>query len=197
MEEPANNKQILLQWKINGLWTLFLDRDGVINQRKIGGYITVVDEFEFLSGVLQAISVASKVFGKIIVVTNQQGIGKGLMSEDQLAQIHEHMVARIAEAHGRIDKVYFSPFLAESNHHTRKPNPGMAVQAARDFPQISFKRSIMIGDSASDMEFARALGMKTVFVGNPEEMGITDNQFDMSYPSFSDFMKDLNAVLVI
>jgi len=197
MEETLSNKQLLQQWKINNSWTLFLDRDGVVNQRKIGGYITVVDEFEFLNGVLQAIACASKIFGKIIVVTNQQGIGKGLMTEQQLAQVHEHMISKVQENNGRIDQVYFSPFLAETNHHTRKPNPGMAVQAAKDFPQISFKRSIMLGDSASDMEFARSLGMKTVFIGNPEEMDITDNQFDMFYSSFSDLMKDLNAILVI
>ncbi|MPL97757.1 Histidine biosynthesis bifunctional protein HisB [bioreactor metagenome] len=197
MSESINNKLLLQQWKINDSWTLFLDRDGVVNQRKIGGYITVVDEFEFLPGTLQATASASRVFGKIIVVTNQQGIGKGLMTEEQLKQIHDHMISKVIESAGRIDKVYFSPYLAETNHHTRKPNPGMAMQAARDFPQISFKRSIMLGDSASDMEFARSLGMKTIFIGNPEEMDMSENQFDLCYPSFSDFMKDLNAVLVI
>ncbi|HPS82950.1 MAG TPA: HAD family hydrolase [Bacteroidales bacterium] len=197
MEDLTNKKQLLEQWKITGSWTLFLDRDGVVNQRKIGGYITVVDEFEFLPGVPQAIAFASKIFGKIIVVTNQQGIGKGLMTEEQLRQIHDHMLEKIAENNGRVDKVYYSPFLAETNHHSRKPNPGMAMQAAKDFPQISFKRCVMLGDTASDMEFARSVGMKSVFIGNPEEMGIADNQFDLDYPSFSDFMKDLNAVLVI
>lgn len=197
MTDSINNKPTLQQWKINNSWTLFLDRDGVVNQRKIGGYITVVDEFEFIPGTLQAIANASKIFGNIIVVTNQQGIGKGLMTVEQLQQIHDFMISKVNESLGRIDKVYFSPYLAETNHHTRKPNPGMAVQAAMDFPQISFKRSVMLGDSASDMEFARSLGMKTVFIGNPEEMEITQSQFDMFYPSFSDFIKDLNAVLVI
>lgn len=197
MEDLTNKKKLLEQWKINNSWTLFLDRDGVVNERKIGGYITVVDEFEFMPGVLQAIALASKMFGQIIIVTNQQGIGKGLMTEDQLQQIHDHMVERIAESNGRIDKVYYSPYLAETNHHSRKPNPGMAMQAARDFPQISFKRSIMLGDTGSDMEFARSVGMKSVFIGNPDEMGIAGNLFDLDYISFSDFMKDLNAILVI
>lgn len=197
MDDPINKKQVLGQWKITPTWTLFLDRDGVVNQRKIGGYITVADEFEFLPGVLQAIAVASKLFGKIIVVTNQQGIGKGLMTDEQLIQIHDHMLKRIAENNGHVDKVYYSPFLAETNHHTRKPNPGMAMQAAKDFPQISFKRCIMLGDTASDMEFARSVGMKAVFIGNPEEINIAGNSFDLDYPSFSDFIKDLNTVLVI
>jgi len=197
MGEPLSYKQIMQQWKTGPGWTLFLDRDGVVNQRRIGAYITMVDEFEFLPGTLQAFSVAARLFAKIIIVTNQQGIGKGLMTEEQLSQIHDFMISKVTESGGRIDKVFFSPFLAESNHHTRKPNPGMAMQAARDFTDITFKRSIMLGDSASDMEFARSVGMKTVFIGNPEEMDITENQFDVHYPSFSDFMKDLNSILVI
>ena len=197
MSETLTNKQILQQWKINSTWSLFLDRDGVINERKIGGYITMIDEFEFISGSLQAITLASKVFGKIIVVTNQQGIGKGLMTVEQLNQIHDYMTGKVLETGGRIDGVYFSPHLAETNHHTRKPNPGMAMLAANDFPDISFKRSIMLGDSASDMVFARSLGMKTVFIGNPEELEINNTHFDLHYPSFSDFIKDLNALLVI
>lgn len=197
MEESISNKQILEQWKIGPTWTLFLDRDGVVNQRKIGSYIMVPDEFEFIPGVLQAFSVAAKLFDKIIIVTNQQGIGKGIMTADALSQIHEHMNSLVTEHHGRIDAVYFSPHLAETNHPMRKPNPGMAIQAAKDFPSISFKRCIMLGDSDTDMQFARTLGMKTVFIGSPEEIEMGTNLFDISYPTFSDFIKDLNAVVVI
>jgi len=197
MSESKTNKQIIQQWKINASWSLFLDRDGVINERKIGDYITMVDEFEFISGSLQALTLAAKFFGKIVVVTNQQGIGKGLMTVEQLNQIHEFMISKVIENGGRIDGVYFSPHLAETNHHTRKPNPGMAMMAANDFPEISFKRSIMLGDSASDMLFARSIGMHTVFIGDPEEMDMNETHFDVHYPSFSDFVKDLNALLVI
>ena len=107
------------------------------------------------------------------------------------------MISIVIENGGRIDGVYFSPHLAETNHHTRKPNPGMAMMAANDFPEISFKRSIMLGDSASDMLFARSIGMHTVFIGDPEEMDMNETHFDVHYPSFSDFVKDLNAILVI
>ena len=117
MSDTLTNKQILHQWKINSTWSLFLDRDGVINERKIGDYITMVDEFEFISGSLQAFNVASKIFGKIIVVTNQQGIGKGLMTVEQLNQIHDYMTSKVVECGGRIDGVYFSPHLAETNQN--------------------------------------------------------------------------------
>ncbi len=197
MEESRSNIQILKQWNIGSGWTLFLDRDGVVNERKIGSYIMMPDEFEFLPGVLQAFSLASRLFQNIIIVTNQQGVGKGIMTEHALEQIHAHMIEKVSENNGRIDAVYFSPFLESANHPMRKPNPGMAVQAARDFPQISFKRSVMLGDTASDMQFARSLGIRAVFIGNPEEEEIGNDLFDLAYPSFSDFVKDLNSLSVI
>lgn len=196
MEQSASNKDIIQQWNINNTWTLFLDRDGVVNRHRIGSYIMMVDEFEFLPGVLQAFASANKHFTKIVIVSNQQGIGKGLMTSQTLDQIHEFMISEVKDNNGRIDKVYYSPHLADSNHIMRKPNTGMAMAAAKDFPDISFKRSVMIGDSVTDMEFARALGMKAVFVGIPEEMDVNKDLFDVAYPSFSDFIKDLNTIVV-
>jgi HAD superfamily hydrolase (TIGR01662 family) len=119
------------------------------------------------------------------------------MTESQLTQIHDYMVNKVTECNGRIDKIYHSPHMAESNHHLRKPNPGMAMKAAKDFPEISFKRSVMLGDSLSDMEFAQSVGMKAVFIGNPEEMGLISSLFDLDYASFFDFIKDLNSLDVI
>ncbi|NLL27554.1 MAG: HAD family hydrolase [Bacteroidales bacterium] len=196
MSDLINYKNIIQQWNINESWTLFLDRDGVINQRKIGGYITMIDEFEFTPGALQALANANKIFGKIIVVTNQQGVGKGIMTDDDVKQIHEHMISIVEKHNGRIDAVYYSPFLAELNHQSRKPNPGMAFQAAKDFPEINFKRCIMLGDAPTDMEFANSVGMKSVFIGNPEEFDLSSKSFDISYPSFLDFIKDLMALCV-
>ncbi len=196
MEQSKKNIDIIQQWDINNTWALFLDRDGVVNRRRIGSYIMMVDEFEFLPGVLQSFATADKIFSKIIIVTNQQGIGKGLMDENSLNQIHDFMISKVKENHGRIDKVYFSPYLANSNHLMRKPNTGMAIAATKDFPKIRFKHSVMIGDSATDMEFARTLGMKAVFVGMPEEIDVSKELFDVAYPSFFDFIKDLNAIVV-
>lgn len=145
-------------------WTLFLDRDGVINVRVVGDYIRSLAGFEFLPHVKEAIRDFSSLFKRVIVVTNQQGVGKGLMTEADVQEIHVHMIKEIEAAGGRIDKVYFCPALDAENNPCRKPNNGMALQAQQDFPEIDLNRSLMIGDSLSDMEFGRRSGMFNAFI---------------------------------
>ena len=157
------------QWMVNGDWTLFLDRDGVINQRIPGRYVADIEEFVFWDGALEAMRFFAKKFEKIIVVTNQQGIGKGLMTDAQLAHVHAHMREQIELAGGRIDAIYYCPKLAKDNPECRKPNIGMALQAQADFPDIDFEKSIMVGDSVTDMQFGLKLNMKTVFIQTKPE----------------------------
>ncbi|MCD4736330.1 MAG: HAD family hydrolase [Bacteroidales bacterium] len=149
---------------------LFLDRDGVINERIIGGYVTMPGDFVFLQGVTNALKILSGIFERIFIVTNQQGIGKGIMTEEQLRIVHEYMLKKIEKAGGRIDNIYYAPYLELENHPFRKPNTGMALQAQKDFPEVDFKRSVMVGDSKSDMLFGKALGMETIFVSNEPEI---------------------------
>lgn len=149
---------------IDTSWTLFLDRDGVINTRLHNDYVKHWIEFEFIHGVHDALKKCNPLFGKIVVVTNQQGIAKRLYRVEDLELIHKNMLYEVAYHGGRIDKVYFSPYLHAENHPTRKPGIGMALQAKEDFPEIDFAKSIMVGDSMSDMEFGRRAGMKTVFI---------------------------------
>ena len=151
---------------IDKTWTLFLDRDGVINVRLIDDYVKNPDDFIFVEGVLEAIRDLSEKFGRIVIVTNQQGIGKGLMTESELEKVHNKMLAEINKFGGKIDRIYFSPFRKEENNITRKPQIGMALQARKEFPNINFKKSIMIGDSISDILFGKKLKMKTVFVSD-------------------------------
>ena len=158
-DENSTTKENL---EIDRTWTLFLDRDGVINKRKIGGYIETVEEFEFLPGAVTAIKKFSKIFGRIIIVTNQQGIGKGIFSAQDLQKIHKNMVLEIIRNGGKIDHIYFCPKLANHNPKCRKPNTGMGICAKIDFPEIYFSKSIMVGDSASDIEFGKRLGMKCI-----------------------------------
>ena len=153
----------LSDYPIDKSWTLFLDRDGVINRRLLDDYVKRWDEFEFLPGVKEAIAKLSRIFGRVVIVSNQQGIGKGLMTEKDLDHIHSMMVHEIEEAGGRIDAIYHCPELKEKNPECRKPKPGMALQAQKDFPEIDFEKSVMIGDSESDIEFGKRLGMLTVF----------------------------------
>jgi histidinol-phosphate phosphatase family protein len=159
----------MIDLKIDKSWTLFIDRDGVVNHEKKGDYIRNWNEFKFYDGVTEATKILSEIFGTIIMVTNQRGIGKGLMTVEDLAKIHLNMKSEILAASGRLDKVYFCSS-TDNTCYERKPNPGMAFQAQKDFPSIDFKKSIMIGNKLSDMEFGRNAGMYTIFVEttNPE-----------------------------
>ncbi|NQV02361.1 MAG: HAD-IIIA family hydrolase, partial [Bacteroidia bacterium] len=145
-------------------WSLFLDRDGVLNRRIVGSYVTQWNEFSWLPGVLEALKILSGIFGLVIVVTNQQGIGKGIMTKDALTLIHTKLLKEVEQQGGRIDAIYFSPHLQKEGSIMRKPNVGMALQARRELPEIRFKQAVMAGDSLSDMLFGRRLGMKTVFI---------------------------------
>src|SRR5579863_6828986 len=127
--------------KINRSWTLFLDRDGVINEEKAEDYIYNFHEFIFYDGVKEAMSIFSKIFSLIIITTNQRGIGKGLMTEHDLHEIHKNMVDDIKAAGGHVDKIYFATSL-ENDDPLRKPQTGMALLAKNEFPQIDFSRSV-------------------------------------------------------
>jgi len=153
-------------------WTLFLDRDGVINKEEEGSYVTKPEHFEFLPGVLQALKSFDSLFSRIVIVTNQQGVGKGLLSADDLDAIHAKMMKGIKEVDARIDKIYYCPDLATTDPPCRKPRIGMAESAKKDFPEIDFAKSIMIGNYITDMEFARNAGLMSILVEDRQR--ITD-----------------------
>lgn len=144
-------------------WTLFLDRDGVINREKEGDYIRQVSEFSFLEGALQAFPLLAQVFGRIFIVTNQKGVGKGWMTMDDLDGIHSFMVSQVVNAGGRLDRIYHCTE-TDNEHPDRKPNTGMGLRARQEFPEVDFTRSLMIGNTLSDMRFGKALGMRTIFI---------------------------------
>lgn len=148
---------------ILGFDTLFLDRDGVINKLRPNDYVKSWEEFLFLPGILEALAIWNSHFKHIIIVSNQRGVGKGLMSEDHLKNIHFRMVKEIEKHGGRIDKIYYCTSLTNEDIN-RKPNIGMALQAKKDFPDIDFSRSLMIGDSESDMIFAKNAKIKGILV---------------------------------
>ncbi|MCG8577918.1 MAG: HAD family hydrolase [Flavobacteriales bacterium] len=156
----------LTDLNIDSSWTLFLDRDGVINDRLIDDYVKQLNELRIIDGVPQAIATFNQLFGRTVVVTNQQGIGKGLMTADDLDLIHGYMSEVFKQHGGQIDRYYFAPELKEENSPNRKPGTGMGLQAQGDFPEIDFEKSVMIGDSESDIEFGMNLGMKTIMLKN-------------------------------
>lgn len=149
--------------QIDTSWTLFLDRDGVLNYEKKEDYIRNWTEFQFYEGVPAAIATLNAFFGRILITTNQKGIGKGLMTAEDLQHIHQPMLQTITNAGGKIDQIYYCPDLADDSPN-RKPQPGMAFQAKSDFPEIDLSKSIMVGNRMSDMKFGRNAGMHTVFL---------------------------------
>lgn len=164
-------------------WTLFLDRDGVINVESVGSYITSWDEFTFHDGALKALRSLSRVFGHIIVVSNQRGVGRGIMTLEALREINTNMRAAITEYGGRIDKIYAATAVPDDDRN-RKPNTGMGLQAQEDLPSIDFKRSVMIGNSLSDMEFGKRLSMYTVFLTTKHEpFSLPNDLIDEQYSS--------------
>ena len=151
-------------------WTLFLDRDGVINKELRDDYVKHWEDFIFEDGALEAIAKLSGIFGRIIIVTNQRGIGIELMTDEDLSNIHEKMVAAIQEAGGRIDAIYYAP-AADRSDIRRKPNPTMAYEAQKDFPEIDLAKSVIVGNSISDMEFGRNAGIRTIFIDEKKKYG--------------------------
>lgn len=167
---------------------LFLDRDGVINRRIIDDYVKTCEDFHFIAGVPESIALLNRFFKRTLVVTNQQGVGKNLMTGEQLQQIHDYMCKGVEHAGGKIDAVYFSPALKRDNALSRKPNIGMGLQAKKEFPEIDFKNSWMVGDSLTDLEFGKRLGMKTVFIAaDPKTVAENDHLIDFAFDSLVDF----------
>ena len=187
---------LMLKSEIDSNWTLFLDRDGVINVESVGSYITDWSEFNFHEGVLDALRSFNQLFGHIVVVSNQRGVGRGIMSIDSLKQIHTNMRDAVEENGGRIDKVYSCTAIVDDDRN-RKPNTGMGLQAQEDFPAIDFKRSIMIGSSISDMEFGKRLSMHTVFLTTKHEpVEMPNDLVDEQYPSLQAWAKSMMLVPV-
>jgi len=177
-------------WGINNTWSLFLDRDGVINKRIFGGYITTVEEFEFLPGVERAFKQFSESFHLVLVVTNQQGIAKGVMSERNLLEIHNYMCDQVYLKGGRIDKCYFAPNLKGAEDDLRKPSSAMADLAKMEFPEIDFKRCVMVGDTDTDIEFGKNLGMKTVRIKTEEPINLAADITVTGLDEFAKMIKD-------
>ncbi|MCQ2286650.1 MAG: HAD-IIIA family hydrolase [Bacteroidales bacterium] len=168
--------------------SLFLDRDGIVNHRIVDGYVTKPEDFIFKTDFLETMERIAPRFKKIFIMTNQQGVGKGLMTMEQVNEVHRFMCAELDKRKIHIEKVYVCPHLASENCSCRKPKNGLALQAQNDYPEIDFSRSVMIGDALSDLKFGRNCGMKTVFV-NDSHLELTDeivNSADVIVNSMSE-----------
>jgi histidinol-phosphate phosphatase family protein len=171
-------------------WTLFLDRDGVINRDVVNDYIKSWEEFIFCEGSLNAIRLLTPLFQRIFIVSNQRGVGKGLMTEQTLSLITENMHLKIEESGGKIDRTYYCTSI-DNHDPNRKPNMGMALQAKHDFPEIDLKKSIMVGNMPGDMWFGRNFGAFTVYTPTRKEEEPESHTVDARYKNLLAFAEDL------
>ena len=164
---------------------LFLDRDGVINVEN--NYVHKVSDFIFTDYIFDLCRAAKQKDYKIIVITNQAGIGKGLYSESDFVDLTRWMIDIFISQEIVIEKVYFCPFHKEhgighyrQDSFDRKPNPGMIIKALNEFG-ISANESVLVGDNLSDVKAGQAAGVKTNLLLSKD-----DNSEDPSYVKISD-----------
>lgn len=151
---------------MNANKALFLDRDGVINRRIMDGYVRTPSEFVLLTDVLPLLRAARDKGYMLILISNQQGVGKGLMSLDQLYSVHNHMQDLLAsELGGRgLDDIRFCTELESASSPRRKPAPGMLLEAIEAFgldPTLCW----FLGDSLSDAKAGGSAGVHTALIG--------------------------------
>ena len=143
---------------------VFLDRDGVINKKAHeGDYIKNWSEFKFLPSVKEAIKRLNKAGFLVIIITNQRGIAKGLMTEEDLKDIHTKMIEEIKKSGAKIDGIYYCPHDEKDNCNCRKPKIGMFLKAKKDF-NVEMSESWLVGDSKFDILAGQKAGCKTILI---------------------------------
>lgn len=150
---------------------LFLDRDGVINVDT--GYVHRPEQVQFVDGIFDVIAAANRAGFRVIVATNQSGIGRGLYTEEQFHALSKWMIEQCAEQGALIDRFYFCPFHPDHGvgryrraSACRKPEPGMLLQAQREH-DIDLSRSVLVGDRPTDIEAGLRAGVGTLLFFAP------------------------------
>jgi D-glycero-D-manno-heptose 1,7-bisphosphate phosphatase len=166
MTNSETNSEIRMPEHIE---TVFLDRDGVLNQKMPEGhYVSSWEEFQPLQGIVQAIGKLNHAGIRVIVISNQRGIALGRMTNAAVETIHARFQDFLKASSAHIDAFYFCPHDKEACD-CRKPKPGLFLQAIRDFPAIQPETSIVIGDSLSDIEAGHNFGMATIWISGDAE----------------------------
>jgi D-glycero-D-manno-heptose 1,7-bisphosphate phosphatase len=147
---------------------ILLDRDGVINERIWGGYVTRWEEFRLIEGIVPVLRALSRLRAPMIVVSNQSGVNKGLVARASLRGITARFVEALARERVRITAAYYCPHTDDQACGCRKPKPGMLLEAARDY-RIDLSRSVMVGDSSCDVEAAAAAGCRGILLDSASE----------------------------
>jgi len=177
--------------QIDKNWTLFLDRDGVINERIIDGYVMDSKDLILSENLIHALQILQNCFGQIFVVSNQQCIGKGLCSETTINNVHAYLNDIFLKNKILIQDFLVCPHKASDHCNCRKPKPGLALKAQLKFPAIDFNKSLVVGDMLSDLLFGKALGMVTVYVGDTDvpNFELIKENADLMYDNLYEFAK--------
>ena len=168
---------------------IILDRDGVINYDS-DLFIKSPDEWRPIPGSLEAIARLNQWGYRVVVATNQSGVGRGLFDMDTLAAIHEKMHKAVAQAGGRIDAVFFCPHAADSKCDCRKPKPGLMREISARF-NVELNNVPVVGDSLRDLQAAVAVGCKPYLVLTGKG---TKTSLDPKLPEGTETFRDLAAV---
>jgi histidinol-phosphate phosphatase family protein len=144
---------------------IFIDRDGVINERRPGDYVLNWSQFKFMPGIRLALKQLASLHLPMIVISNQAAIAKGLLDQAGLEAITAQMNQALLADGTKLTAAYFCPHKSADNCLCRKPKPALLLSAAEDF-NIDLSRSIFIGDSESDVLAARAAGCRPVMSGS-------------------------------
>jgi D-glycero-D-manno-heptose 1,7-bisphosphate phosphatase len=175
-----------------GLRTVFLDRDGILNEKMPDHrYVTRWEEFRVLPGVPEAVRRLNEAGLRVVVVSNQRGIAKGLYTTADLEAMHAQFQRLLGREGARIDGFFICPH-EENECNCRKPLTGLFGQAVARFPEITAATSVIIGDSASDVEFGRRLGMKTILVDARDSAAQVAELADLRFGSLAEAV---NAIL--
>lgn len=140
---------------------IFFDRDGTLIIDKV--YLNNPDQIEYLPGVFEALRQFRDAGYKLVVVTNQSGVARGLVTIENLDEIHRRISDQFARHGVFFCGFYYAPFSVESNHFMRKPNPGMLITAANDHG-LDLSQSWMIGDRITDVEAGHSAGCRSVLL---------------------------------
>jgi histidinol-phosphate phosphatase family protein len=176
-------------------WCLFIDRDGVINRQIIGDYVRQWSDFEWLPSARRGLRLLRDWAPRLVVVTNQQGVGKGLMSADDLDTIHQNLQHDLASDGVVIDAVRACPHLESACCACRKPRPGLILGWLEEYPDVDSSLCIVIGDSQSDIGLARQVAYATgecasILIGQPDQQLPVDATFD----SLGDFANAVDRI---
>jgi len=137
---------------------IFLDRDGVIIENR-PAYVRSWSDVSIYPGALSALAKASSTPYKLVIVTNQSAVGRGIITMEEAEGINHKLVLAIEQAGGRIEALYMCPHAPDANCTCRKPLPGLITQAAEDL-SLDLRRSILIGDALSDLLAGHKAGVQ-------------------------------------